>query len=60
METCHSIRSVLEAPGGAHSEKPQEFYDLVERFHPGPYVELFARVRRDRWVCLGDGLDGDA
>src|SRR2546428_2535370 len=45
-EINHSVRSVFEAPGGRHSEKPDAFYELVERLHPGPYVELFARRRR--------------
>jgi N6-adenosine-specific RNA methylase IME4 len=37
-----------------HSEKPVEFYDLVERLRDGPYVELFARRRRAGWTSLGD------
>jgi N6-adenosine-specific RNA methylase IME4 len=55
-ELNHSIRSVFEAPAGRHSEKPREFYELVERLHPGPYAELFARRDRPGWVCFGDEL----
>lgn len=28
---------------GRHSQKPDRFYELVERVSPGPYLELFAR-----------------
>jgi N6-adenosine-specific RNA methylase IME4 len=51
-----SIRSVFEAPVGKHSEKPDEFYAIVERLREGPYCELFARKLRDRWTCYGDEL----
>lgn len=48
------VPSVLHAPRGAHSQKPEAFYDLVERLCAGPYVELFARRARPGWTCLGD------
>lgn len=47
-------RNVLEAPKGRHSEKPDAFYDLVERVSPGPYLELFARRQRFGWDTWGD------
>jgi N6-adenosine-specific RNA methylase IME4 len=37
-----------------HSEKPREFYDLVEKVSPGPYAELFARTERPGWFGWGD------
>jgi N6-adenosine-specific RNA methylase IME4 len=49
-----SIRSVFEAATGRHSEKPEEFYKLVERLREGPYCELFARRQRAGWTCLGN------
>jgi N6-adenosine-specific RNA methylase IME4 len=39
-----------------HSRKPDDFHDLIERCSPGPYLELFARHRRDGWVQWGDEL----
>jgi N6-adenosine-specific RNA methylase IME4 len=36
-----------------HSAKPEKFFDMVERLVRGPYVELFARRRREGWTCLG-------
>jgi hypothetical protein len=51
-----SIRSVFEAKYTVHSGKPDEFFKLVESLSPGPYVELFARTRRDGWLQFGDEL----
>lgn len=44
------VRSVLYAPVGAHSEKPDAFYALVERLCAGPYHEMHARRRRPGWT----------
>ena len=52
----HSIRTCFSAPVGEHSEKPDEFYNIVERMFHGPYVELFARKRRRGWIQYGDEL----
>jgi N6-adenosine-specific RNA methylase IME4 len=37
-----------------HSRKPDEFYDLIERCSPGPYLELFARRARPGWTQWGN------
>lgn len=51
------VRSVIQAPRGAHSAKPDRFYEIVEQlYQTGPYVELFARRRRANWHCFGDQL----
>lgn len=40
-----------------HSEKPPEFYELVEQASPGPFLELFARQQRGAgWSCWGNEL----
>ena len=41
-------------PRGRHSEKPAEFFQLVEKVSPGPYLEMFARSRRPGWDAFGD------
>jgi N6-adenosine-specific RNA methylase IME4 len=47
--------SVLEAPRREHSQKPEEFYDVIETMYPGlAYVELFARTARPGWVAWGN------
>lgn len=42
-----------------HSHKPEEFYDIVERVSPGPYLELFARHPRHGWAAWGDEIASD-
>ena len=47
--------SVLNAPRTAHSAKPHQFYELLERMYPGrTKVELFARNARDGWASWGN------
>jgi N6-adenosine-specific RNA methylase IME4 len=48
------VHSVIEAPAGAHSEKPDEAYARMQRLFPGPYLELFARKPREGWLCWGN------
>ena len=46
--------SVVEAPRGKHSEKPEVFRELIEKMYPGvPKIELFARVAPDGWDTWG-------
>ena len=46
--------SVIEAPRGRHSQKPERFYQLLERGHPAASkLELFARNARPGWVVWG-------
>jgi N6-adenosine-specific RNA methylase IME4/ParB-like chromosome segregation protein Spo0J len=54
--TLTNQTTVLHADAGRHSAKPDEFYALVESLCPGSKVELFARKRRQSWVCHGDEL----
>lgn len=37
-----------------HSRKPDEIYDIIEACSPGPYLELFARFRRNGWSQWGN------
>jgi len=49
--------SVLNAPTKAHSEKPLEVYELIERMYPnGKFLELFARNKREGWEAWGNEL----
>lgn len=52
----HSERSLILAPRGRHSQKPEDLQDRAERLISGPYLELFARRRRPSWTCWGDEL----
>lgn len=37
-----------------HSRKPDEFYEIVESCSPAPFLELFARHRREGWTNWGN------
>jgi len=37
-----------------HSRKPDELYKIIENCSPGPYLELFARGTRKKWVAWGN------
>ena len=50
----------LESRKREHSRKPDELYPIIEACSPGPYVELFARGRREGWAAWGDQAEGYA
>lgn len=41
-------------PRSRHSEKPNQFFELVERVSPSPRLELFARKERAGWDVWGN------
>lgn len=46
--------SVVDAPVGEHSAKPEKFYEIIEAYFPTlPKIELNARVARAGWVRWG-------
>jgi N6-adenosine-specific RNA methylase IME4 len=49
-----SIPSVIQAPRGRHSAKPDLFYELVEARTEGPRLEMFARTAREGWDVWGN------
>jgi len=36
-----------------HSSKPAEIHEFIESCSPGPYLELFARTKREGWTVWG-------
>lgn len=46
--------SVIVAPRGRHSEKPDEAFEVFEAVSPGPRVEFFARAPRAGWDAFGN------
>lgn len=52
---AHRPASVVTAPRGKHSEKPDVFYELIERMYPEfQRRELFARQHRAGWLTWGN------
>ncbi len=42
------------SPRLEHSRKPDEMYEYIEKVSYPPYIELFARRRRDNWDSWGN------
>jgi N6-adenosine-specific RNA methylase IME4 len=47
-----SVQSIRKS--GVHSQKPEQFNEIIERLYDGPYLELFARRRRAGWTSFGN------
>lgn len=64
LQALHTLSDyAAESPAvctypGKHSAKPEEVASRIARLVDGPYLELFARRRRDGWTCVGNELDG--
>ena len=51
----HNLPTIFRAPRGEHSEKPDEFFRIVDKASPGPKVSLFDRkARGEDWAIWGD------
>lgn len=60
LVTRRDVPGVIFAPRRAHSEKPDEQYDLVEKLLGDvPRIELFARRARPGWDAWGDEAPGE-
>ena len=40
-----------------HSRKPDEIYPIIEACSAGPFLEMFARGVREKWVSWGNQAD---
>lgn len=48
------VEQLIHCPRGAHSAKPDQQYDAIERLVGGPRLELFARSARPGWAAWGN------
>jgi N6-adenosine-specific RNA methylase IME4 len=46
-------------PRGEHSQKPEDFQDMIEKLHHPPYLEMFARRKRKGWDVWGNEVESD-
>lgn len=52
--------SVIRAPKGEHSAKPDLAYERIEAMYPeAPRLSLFRRAPRDGWEAWGNQADGE-
>jgi N6-adenosine-specific RNA methylase IME4 len=52
LPTRANLSNIFEGPVGVHSEKPEQFYELVRRASYPPYGEAFQRTPRADFVNL--------
>ena len=50
---CRDYTSVIDGRRRRHSEKPDEFYDLVRSCSPGPRLNMFARAECEGFTPYG-------
>lgn len=48
------VEQIIHCPRGAHSAKPEQQYEMIERLVGGPYLEMFARTSRKGWTSWGN------
>ena len=55
-----SVRQVIEAPVGNHSQKPEEARErIVELMGDLSRIELFARQKTEGWDAWGNEIQND-
>ena len=51
------VASIIRAPRGKHSAKPESVYELIEKMYPkAARVEIFSRNEREGWDVVGNQL----
>lgn len=57
MRTLQPGRSqvnIIRSQKQEHSRKPDALYEIIEKCSPGPYLEIFARGKRNGWDVFGN------
>jgi len=49
--------NIIKTMKREHSRKPDELYEIIEQCSSGPYLELFARGKREGWDQWGNEVD---
>ncbi len=49
--------NIIKTMKREHSRKPDQMYEIIESCSPGPYLELFARGKREGWDQWGNEVD---
>lgn len=51
---ANDVHEVVISPRRDHSRKPEEAYERIERYCPGPRLQLFGRQQRAGWTVWGN------
>lgn len=57
--SCCTESTVIQAKRTEHSVKPEEIFAKVEATSYPPFLEVFARRRRQGWDAIGDEVETD-
>jgi len=56
---CKNQPNIGKHPTQDHSHKPEEYYNVIRRISPGPYLELFARRPEPGFDAWGNEIASD-
>ena len=59
LAPARSQVNLIRAKKREHSRKPDEVFGLIEKCSCGPFLELFARGKRDNWTLWGNEANAD-
>jgi len=59
LQPGRSQVNIIRSRKFEHSRKPDELYEIIEKCSPGPFLELFARGKRDNWDVFGNQANDD-
>jgi N6-adenosine-specific RNA methylase IME4 len=48
-----ALRNIISSPRTAHSEKPEAFYEMIDKNFHGTKLDYFSRKKREGWTCYG-------
>jgi N6-adenosine-specific RNA methylase IME4 len=57
--SCCTESTVIHAKRTEHSKKPTEMYSKIENTSYPPFLEVFARCRRDGWDVMGNEVQNN-
>jgi N6-adenosine-specific RNA methylase IME4 len=57
LQAGRSQVNIMSTRKREHSRKPDEQYPLITSCSPGPYLEMFARGKREGWTIWGNQAD---
>jgi len=59
LAPARSQVNLIRAKKREHSRKPDELVDLIEQCSSGPFLELFARGKRENWTLWGNQANAE-
>ncbi len=54
LQPGRSQVNIIKTRKQEHSRKPEELYEIIEKCSKGPFLEIFARGKRNGWDAFGN------